>query len=100
VNVGLPAKSGVSGWIYLVIPNVLGLAVYSPRLDGCGNSVRGVNFCRKMIDKFQYSIFDQIINFSRGTCLRCVLGGGAAAAAADIPLSTPPAGPHNEGIPD
>ncbi len=36
--VGLPAKSGVSGDIMLVIPNVMGIAIYSPRLDKIGNS--------------------------------------------------------------
>ena len=32
-TVGLPAKSGVSGVIMLVVPNVMGIALYSPPLD-------------------------------------------------------------------
>jgi glutaminase len=40
-HVGLPAKSGVSGGIVAVVPGRMGLAVYSPRLDKHGNSVRG-----------------------------------------------------------
>lgn len=41
MNVGIPSKSGVSGAILGVVPGVCGLAVYSPRLDKTGNSVRG-----------------------------------------------------------
>ncbi|WP_078113056.1 glutaminase A [Gordonia sp. IITR100] len=41
-NVGIPAKSGVSGAILGVLPGQVGLAVWSPRLDRQGNSVRGV----------------------------------------------------------
>lgn len=45
-EVGLPAKSGVSGGILAVQPGQFGLAVYSPPLDAHGNSVRGVKVCR------------------------------------------------------
>ena len=33
---GLPAKSGVSGIIIVVVPNVVGFATYSPNLDTVG----------------------------------------------------------------
>jgi len=45
-QVGLPAKSGVCGGLLLVIPNVLGIALWSPPLDQSGNSVRGIEFCK------------------------------------------------------
>src|SRR5699024_4939228 len=39
--VGVPAKSGVSGGLFGVIPGELSLASFSPRLDDHGHSVRG-----------------------------------------------------------
>ncbi|WP_407675064.1 glutaminase A [Nocardia puris] len=47
-TVGLPAKSGVGGGILAVLPGQIGIAVYSPRLDEHGNSVRGVAACREL----------------------------------------------------
>jgi glutaminase len=47
-TVGLPAKSGVGGGIIGVLPGQVGIAVYSPRLDEHGNSVRGVAACRRL----------------------------------------------------
>ena len=44
-EVGVPAKSGVSGGILAVIPGKGGIGVYSPGLDVYGNSVRGINVC-------------------------------------------------------
>ncbi|MDJ0029419.1 glutaminase A [Gordonia alkanivorans] len=41
-TVGIPAKSGVTGAILGVLPGQVGVAVWSPRLDEQGNSVRGV----------------------------------------------------------
>ena len=47
-RVGMPAKSGVGGGIMVVLPGQLGIAVYSPRLDTHGNSVRGLAVCRDL----------------------------------------------------
>ncbi len=46
--VGMPAKSGVSGGILAVLPGQLGLGLFSPPLDARGNSVRGVEVCRRI----------------------------------------------------
>ena len=43
-QVGLPAKSGVSGALVMVVPGVMGIGLWSPPLDGLGNTVRGVTF--------------------------------------------------------
>lgn len=45
---GLPAKSGVGGGILAVQPGHIGIAVFSPRLDAQGNSVRGIAVCREL----------------------------------------------------
>eukprot|EP00026_Physarum_polycephalum_P006086 Phypoly_transcript_06127.p1 GENE.Phypoly_transcript_06127~~Phypoly_transcript_06127.p1 ORF type:complete len:593 (+),score=95.33 Phypoly_transcript_06127:77-1780(+) len=57
-TIGLPAKSGVSGSLMVVIPDVMGMAVWAPRLDEHGNSVRGMEFCRRLTEKFNWSLFD------------------------------------------
>jgi glutaminase len=41
LEVGVPAKSSVSGAIVLAVPGVLGAAIVSPPLDAQGTSVRG-----------------------------------------------------------
>lgn len=40
-EIGLPAKSGVSGGIVAVAPGKGGIGTFSPRLDPAGNSARG-----------------------------------------------------------
>lgn len=40
-RVGLPGKSGVGGGIIAVLPRRMSICVWSPRLDGYGNSIAG-----------------------------------------------------------
>ncbi len=47
-RVGLPAKSGVGGGVLAVLPGHAAIAVYSPRLDERGNSVRGTLVCEEL----------------------------------------------------
>jgi len=57
-EVGLPAKSGVSGGIFAVVNRQLGIGVYSPKLDAQGNSVRGILACKELASRFGLHAFD------------------------------------------
>jgi glutaminase len=57
-NVGMPAKSGVAGGIIAVLPGQFGIGVFSPRLDSCGNSVRGIEVCREISRRFGLHMFN------------------------------------------
>ena len=47
-EIGIPAKSSKSGAIMIVIPGVCGICVWSPRLNEMGNSVRGLEFTKRL----------------------------------------------------
>ncbi len=63
-KIGLPAKSGVSGALMLVIPNLMGISIWSPRLDEVGNSVRGVEFCERLVERFSFHQYDSLTGHS------------------------------------
>ena len=48
IETGVPAKSGVGGGIFAIVPGVMGIGVVSPRLDKHGNSVRGVQVIKEL----------------------------------------------------
>jgi glutaminase len=56
-DVGVPAKSGVSGDIMAVVPGKGGIAVFSPGLDAYGNSVRGIGVCREISERLGLHVF-------------------------------------------
>ena len=56
-TVGLPAKSGVGGGIVAVVPGSFGLAVFSPRLNAHGHSVRGVEVLRAWASEWELGVF-------------------------------------------
>jgi glutaminase len=61
-EVGMPAKSGVSGCIMAVIPGQIGIGVYSPPLDAQGNSVRGIKVCQDISNEFELHAFNNRTN--------------------------------------
>lgn len=56
-RVGLPAKSGVSGGIFAIVPGRMGIAVFSPPLDTHGHSVRGVRVIQALSQSLCLHIF-------------------------------------------
>jgi len=63
-SVGLPAKSGVSGAMIVVIPNVMGLCLWSPRIDARGNPIRCIDFCRDLVRRFNFHNYDNLTGIS------------------------------------
>ncbi|MEB3358824.1 MAG: glutaminase A [Synechococcales bacterium] len=57
LEVGLPAKSGVSGALLAVVPRCGAIACYSPPLDPAGNSAGGVAFLAQISRALNLSIF-------------------------------------------
>lgn len=53
----LSIMGGVSGDILTTLPDYFGLGVVSPGLDAHGNSVRGINLCRELSERFGLHLF-------------------------------------------
>jgi glutaminase len=58
-RVGVPAKSGVGGGIIASLPSQIGLGTFSPRLDGYGNSVRGIKVCENISAHFGLHVLNR-----------------------------------------
>jgi glutaminase len=56
-DIGVPAKSGVSGGILVVVPGKGGIGVFSPGLDSYGNSVRGIRVCQEISERLGLHVF-------------------------------------------
>jgi glutaminase len=56
-HVGLPAKSGVGGGIVAIVPGKGAIAVFAPRLDDAGNSVKAQKVIEFVADKLDYNLF-------------------------------------------
>jgi glutaminase len=56
-SVGIPAKSGVSGAIYGVVPGKMGIGVFSPCIDEKGHSHRALKVFQDLSHNLGLSIF-------------------------------------------
>jgi len=56
-EIGLPAKSGVSGGLVAVAPGKGAVGAFSPRLDPAGNSVRGQRACAHLSRSLGLNLF-------------------------------------------
>lgn len=57
MNVGLPAKSGVSGGILTMVPGQYGIGLVGPALNRKGNSTAGVHLLGSLSQEFDWSLF-------------------------------------------
>lgn len=57
---GSAAKSGVGGSVFVVVPNRMGICIWSPRLDKNGNSVRGVEFTQELCKRFNFHKYENL----------------------------------------
>lgn len=58
-QIGMPAKSGVSGGVVAVLPGQLGVGIFSPPLDSRGNSVRGIAVCSELSRYLDLHLFNR-----------------------------------------
>jgi glutaminase len=56
-HVGLPAKSGVGGGIVAIAPGKGAIAVFAPRLDEAGNSVKAQKVIEYVANKLDYNLY-------------------------------------------
>eukprot|EP00743_Colponemidia_sp_Colp-15_P011957 GILK01013469.1.p1 GENE.GILK01013469.1~~GILK01013469.1.p1 ORF type:complete len:582 (+),score=74.12 GILK01013469.1:42-1748(+) len=66
-EIGLPAKSSMSGCIYLTIANLAGICVWSPPLDASNNSYRGLEFCKRLVQRFNLHKYDNLVGVITST---------------------------------
>ncbi|WP_042165102.1 glutaminase A [Paenibacillus gorillae] len=57
IQVGLPAKSGVSGGILTMVPGRYGIGVVGPALNAKGNSIAGVQLLETISRQMNWSLF-------------------------------------------
>jgi len=56
-HVGLPSKSGVGGGIVAVVPGKGAIAVFAPRLDEAGNSVKAQKVIEYVANKLDFNLY-------------------------------------------
>ena len=42
----------------MVLPNTMGITIYSPNVDAYGNSVRGLAFCEELVKVYNFHRYD------------------------------------------
>ena len=58
VQIGIPGKSSIAGSMLMVLPNTMGICLWSPALDKYGNSSRGIRFMEKIAENFSFHRYE------------------------------------------
>ena len=66
---------GVAGSIFIVVPNLMGICVWSPPLDSLGNSYRGIEFAKMLCKRFSFHQVLNTVNFGGFSCFFSYLHG-------------------------
>ena len=48
------------GAMMLIIPNVAGITIFSPKMDTIHNPVRALEFCQQLINLYQFHKYDSV----------------------------------------
>jgi len=58
---GIPAKISPSGCLWMIIPKVMGICIYSPRISPVSKlSVRAERFAKMLIQNYPFHVFDSL----------------------------------------
>lgn len=57
-DVGLPGKSGVGGGLLAIVPKKMAIATFSPLLDEAGNSIRGMNAIKMLVNQWKLHLLN------------------------------------------
>lgn len=57
-DVGIPSKSGVSGGIVAIVPGKMAIAVFAPRIDDSGNSVKGQLVLKDLSNRWKLHLLE------------------------------------------
>ncbi|CAE7540772.1 GLS2, partial [Symbiodinium sp. KB8] len=60
-SVGIPASSGSSGMTFVVVPGVMGMAIYSPKVNKYNVSSQAHQFVELMTKRYRLSVFDRLV---------------------------------------
>lgn len=60
-SVGIPAACGLSGITLAVVPGVMGMVIYSPRVNAAHVSPRALAFCELLTARYRVNLFDQLV---------------------------------------
>ena len=83
-GVGIPAKSNLEGMQMLVIPNVMGIAIWSPTVNDRGHSTRGLAFAKELVSLYGVHAFDSSVRMKKKKLTSRIVASPAVVAAFEM----------------